>query len=342
MEQDSYKHITQKEVATKAGVSLSAVSRTFTEGASVSLSTKKKVMEAANILGYKPNILAQSLMTNRTRLIGLVNSNFENPFIIQVFDLITRELQARNYRSLFENLTEKCDPEEVLERLLQYRVDGVLFISSVLPTAFAEVCTKAKLPSAIMFGRGAENGLINTITADNYGGAEIGAKLLLSSNYKNIAFLGGPKNASTTIDRKQSLINTLKKNGQNLLVTKHCKVYSYDEGRKESLELLQQYPEIDAIFCGDDILAFAAIDSAKELGRKCPDDIGILGFNDMPMASWASYNLTTINQPIQQMVSAAIEIIMAQIENPQRGIETRILPCKLIERGTLKTQKSTS
>ncbi len=335
---DSYKHITQKEVAKEAGVSLSAVSRTFTEGASVSPSTKKKVMEAAKVLGYKPNILAQSLMTNRTWLIGLVNSNFENPFLIQVFDLVTRELQARNYRSLFENLTEKSDPEEVLERLLQYRVDGVLFISSVLPTVFAEVCTKAKLPSAIMFGRGHVNGLINTITADNYGGASIGAELLLDANYKNIAFLGGPKNATTTIDRKQSLINTLSEHGQSLATITHCDVYSYEEGRKQSLALLQAHPEIDAIFCGDDILAIAAIDSARELGRKCPEDIGVLGFNDMPMASWGAYNLTTIKQPIEEMVSAAVDVIIAQIENPQRGIETRILTCKAIERGTLKAQ----
>jgi DNA-binding LacI/PurR family transcriptional regulator len=342
MGQDSYKHITQKEVATKAGVSLSAVSRTFTEGASVAPLTKKKVMEAAKSLGYKPNILAQSLMTNRTRLIGIVNSNFENPFIIQVFDLVTRELQARNYRCLFENLTEQCDPEVVLERLLQYRVDGVLFISSVLPTVFAEVCTKAKLPSAIMFGRGHVNGLINTITTDNYGGAAIGAELLLAANYKKIAFLGGPENATTTIDRKQSLINTLKENGQSLVTIKHCDVYSYDDGRVKSLELLQEFPEIDAIFCGDDILAIAAIDSAKELGRKCPKDIGILGFNDMPMASWGAYNLTTIKQPIHQMVSAAVDIIISQIENPQRGIETRILTCKAVERGTLKIQSSTS
>jgi DNA-binding LacI/PurR family transcriptional regulator len=338
MGQGSYKHITQKEVAMTAGVSLSAVSRTFTEGASVSPSTKKKVLEASKLLGYKPNILAQSLMTNRTRLIGIVNSNFENPFLIQVFDLVTRELQARNYRSLFENLTEECDPEIVLERLLQYRVDGVLFISSVLPTVFAEVCTKAKLPSAIMFGRGHVNGLINTITADNYGGAAIGAELLLAANYKNIAFLGGPENATTTIDRKQSLINTLNDHGQKLEFIKHCQVYSYDEGRKKSLELLKQHPEIDAIFCGDDILAIAAIDSAREIGRKCPEDIGIIGFNDMPMASWGAYNLTTIKQPIRQMVSAAVDIIIAQIENPQRGIETRMLACKAVERGTLKNK----
>jgi len=336
MQKERFKHITQKEVAEKAGVSLSAVSRAFTDGASVSPKTKDKIEKAAKALGYRPNILAQSLMTNRTKLIGIVSSNFENPAFIEVFDLVTRELQAKGYRSLLENLTEQCEPEAVLDRLLQYRVDGVLFISSVLPTIFAEVCARAKLPAAIMFGRANTNGPINVVTADNSGGGKLGANLLLEKGYRNIAFLGGPADATTTIDRKQSVIDTLKSQGHTLVAIEHCSSYSYDAGRKKSLELLQNNPSIDAIFCGDDILAIATLDSARELGKKCPEELGILGFNDILMASWGAYNLTTVQQPIQQMVLAAVDIIISRIENPQLGTETRLLPCKLVERGTLR------
>jgi len=336
MQKERFKHITQKEVAEKAGVSLSAVSRAFTDGASVSPKTKDKIEKAAKALGYRPNILAQSLMTNRTKLIGIVSSNFENPAFIEVFDLVTRELQAKGYRSLLENLTEQCEPEAVLDRLLQYRVDGVLFISSVLPTIFAEVCARAKLPAAIMFGRADTSGPINVVTADNSGGGKLGADLLLAKGYRNIAFLGGPADATTTIDRKQSVINTLKEQGYTLAVIEHCSSYSYDAGRKKSLELLHNNPSIDAIFCGDDILAIATLDSARELGKKCPEELGILGFNDILMASWGAYNLTTVQQPIQQMVLAAVDIIISRIENPLLGTETRLLPCKLVERGTLR------
>ncbi len=336
MSEDRYKHVTQKEVAEKAGVSLSAVSRAFTDGASVSQKTKDKIEKAAKALGYRPNILAQSLMTNRTKLIGIVSSNFENPAFIEVFDLVTRELQAKGYRSLLENLTEQCEPEAVLDRLLQYRVDGVLFISSVLPTIFAEVCARAQLPAAIMFGRANTNGPINVVTADNSGGGKLGADLLLAKGYRNIAFLGGPVDATTTIDRKQSVINTLKEQGHTLAAIEHCSSYSYDAGRKKSLELLRNNPSIDAIFCGDDILAIATLDSARELGKKCPEELGILGFNDILMASWGAYNLTTVQQPIQQMVLAAVDIIISRIENPLLGTETRLLPCKLVERGTLR------
>lgn len=335
MSEDRFKHVTQKEVAEKAGVSLSAVSRAFTDGASVSAKTKEKIEKAAKALGYKPNILAQSLMTNRTKLIGIVSSNFENPAFIEVFDLITRELQAKGYRSLLENLTEKCEPEAVLDRLLQYRVDGVLFISSVLPTIFAEVCAKAKLPAAIMFGRADTNGPINVVTADNSGGGKLGAELLLEKGYQRIAFLGGPEDATTTIDRKQSVIDTLKAQGHELVAIEHCSSYSYEAGRQKSLELLRKNTDIDAIFCGDDILAIATLDTARELGKKCPEEIGILGFNDILMASWGAYDLSTVQQPIQQMVLAAVDIIISRIENPELGTETRLLPCKLVERGTL-------
>ena len=336
MQKGRYKHITQKEVADKAGVSLSAVSRAFTVGASVSPKTREKIEAAASELGYKPNILAQSLMTNRTRLIGIISSNFENPAFVEVLDLITKELQSRNYRSLVENLTTESQPEDVLERLLQYRVDGVLFLSSVLPVIFAEVCAKAKLPAAILFGRADLSGPINVVTADNYHGGKMGIELLLTRGYKKIAFLGGPINATTTIDRKQSAIETLTANGLEFIAIEHCDIYSYDAGREKSLKLLTNHPEIDAIFCGDDILAIATLDSAREIGKRCPEDFGVLGFNDISMASWGAYNLTTIQQPIKEMVFAAVDIIIDRIEYPHLPTEKRLLPCKPIERGTLK------
>lgn len=336
MQQNRYKHITQKEVADKANVSLSAVSRAFTNGASVSPKTRAKIEAAANELGYKPNMLAQSLMTNRTRLIGIISSNFENPAFIEILDLITKELQSRNYLSLIENLTAESKPEEVLEQLLQYRVDGVLLLSSVLPTIFAEVCEKAKLPAAILFGHAHLSSAVSAVTADNYSGGKMGVELLLDKGYQKIAFLGGPINATTTIDRKQSMITTLYENGLELAAIEHCDSYSYDAGRAKSLELLTKNPDLDAIFCGDDILAIATLDTAREIGKKCPEDFGVLGFNDMSMASWKPYNLTTIQQPIKEMISAAVDIIIDRIEQPNLPTEQRLLPCKLIERGTLK------
>ena len=111
--------VTLKEVAARASVSRSAVSRTFTEGASVSAKTREKVRQAAEELGYRPSLIARSLATNRTRLIGLVANNFRNPVFLEVFDLFTRVLQERGFRPLLVNLSTETDPQKSLEMLKQ-------------------------------------------------------------------------------------------------------------------------------------------------------------------------------------------------------------------------------
>ena len=134
---------TARDVAEAAGVSISAVSRTFTPGASVSAKTRELVTSAAERLGYKPNRLARSLMTGRTELIGLVSNHFANPTFMEVFDLFTRELQARGLRPLLANLGEDEDGKAALDMLQQYNVDAVLIATSAPPAGFAASCRAA-------------------------------------------------------------------------------------------------------------------------------------------------------------------------------------------------------
>ena len=130
--------VTLKEVAKRAGVSRSAVSRTFTPGASVSEKTRKKVEKAALALGYSPSFIARSLTTKRTKLIGLVANNFQNPVFLEVFDLYTRALQERELRPLLVNLTNETDPEQSLRMLRQYSVDAVILATSTLAAEFLD------------------------------------------------------------------------------------------------------------------------------------------------------------------------------------------------------------
>jgi DNA-binding LacI/PurR family transcriptional regulator len=124
---------TLKDVALLAGVSRSAVSRTFTDGASVSHKMRSKVEKAALELGYRPNFLARGLTTRRTKLVGLVSNNFHNPIFLEVFDLFTLGLQKRGLRPLLVNLSNETDPENSVQMLTQYSVDGVVVASSTLP-----------------------------------------------------------------------------------------------------------------------------------------------------------------------------------------------------------------
>ena len=182
--------VTLKEVAERAGVSRSAVSRTYTDGASVSPKTRKKVEKAAKELGYSPNALASSLTTGRTKLIGLISNNFHNPLFLEVFDLFTRRLQEKGLRPLLVNLTDETDPESSLRMLKQYSVDGVIVASSTLSPEFAKAFHDAKIPVVHSFGRFASAPDVHVVGVDNVECGRMAARTLLARGYKHIGFLG--------------------------------------------------------------------------------------------------------------------------------------------------------
>ncbi|MEO0865375.1 MAG: LacI family DNA-binding transcriptional regulator, partial [Pseudomonadota bacterium] len=185
--------VTLKEVAARAGVSRSAVSRTFTDGASVSEKMRRKVEEAARELGYSPNALASSLTTGRTKLIGLVSNNFHNPIFLEVFDRFTRGLQDRGLRPLLVNLSDETDSDASVRMLRQYSVDGVVVASSTLPPAFAKAFRDAGVPVVHSFGRQSPSPKVNVLGIDNIEAGRMAAKTLIARGYKRLAFLGGPE-----------------------------------------------------------------------------------------------------------------------------------------------------
>ncbi|MGJ8527259.1 LacI family DNA-binding transcriptional regulator [Maritalea sp.] len=327
--------ITLKEVAKLAGVSRSAVSRSFTDGASVSDKTRKKVEKAARELGYSPSLIARSLATNRTKLIGLVANNFQNPIFLEVFDLYTQALQEKGLRPLLVNLSNETDPEISVQMLRQYRVDGVIVATSTLPSAFSLAFKKADVPVVHAFGRFDPTHHVHVVGIDNQACGRMAAQTLIRHGYKSVGFLGGPKFATSTQDREQGFRQHLRENGIEIQSTHYADAYAYDAGRRAMHELLEEQ-KVEAIFCGDDLICIGAMDEAWSKGLRIPEDIGFIGFNDMAMASWQAYNLTTIRQPTRDIIKSSIELVVSMVENPDRALETRIFPCDVVERGTLR------
>lgn len=327
--------VTIKDVALLAKVSPSAVSRTFTKGASVSHRMRKKVEKAARELGYSPNILARSLTTRRTKLIGLVSNNFDNPLFLQIFDLFTRGLQDRDLRPMLLNLTSEIDPQHSLEMLRQYSVDGVIVTTSELPSAFSEAFHNAGLPVVHAFGRltGAQE--VHTVSIDDRNCGRMAADLLIRKGYKSIGFMGGPRETAVTQYRCAGFQEEAAKHRDIKTSHSFAGMHSFLAGRKEMLRLLEgDYAE--AYFCGDDVLAIGAISAIQSKGLKVPEDVGIIGLDDMEIAGWENISLTTIQQPIGRIVEATIDLIAAMLENPNREPEARLFPCKIVERGTLR------
>ncbi len=327
--------VTLKEVAERAGVSRSAVSRTFTDGASVSARTRAKVEQAATDLGYAPNALASSLTTGRTKLIGLIANNFHNPLILEVFDLFTRGLQDRGLRPLLVNLSDATDPETSLRMLRQYSVDGVIVASSTLPASFAGSFRSAGLPVVHAFGRQSAAPSVHVVGIDNIACGRMAAEALVARGYSRLGFLGGPESATSTQDRAAGFLGTLAGHLGIAVSASYASAYTFDAGRAEMQRLLAAEPA-QAYFCGDDLLAVGALSAIEDAGLSVPGDIGLIGLNDMEMARWQNIGLTTIHQPVAEIIAAAIDLVVATIEEPDRPPEVRLFPCRVIERRTLR------
>lgn len=328
--------VTLKDVAIRAGVSTSAVSRAFTDGASVSDKMRRKVEKAASDLGYSPNALASSLTTGRTKLIGLVSNNFHNPIFLEVFDLLTRKLQERGLRPLLLNLTGETDAKTAVGMLQQYSVDGAIVASSTLPPAFSKAFRDAGVPVVNSFGRFSTAPEVHVVGVDNSECGRMAARELVARGHIRVAFLGGPEDATSTQDRFRGFLQELAKHPQVSHTRSFATAYSFDAGRTEMQRLIQAGNMSEAYFCGDDVLSIGALSALSDAGLRVPEDIGIIGFNDMQMARWQNINLTTISQPIDQILQSSVDLMVSMLDDPDRPPEVRLFPCKLVERGTLR------
>lgn len=330
--------VTLKDVANRAGVSRSAVSRTFTDGASVSKKMRAKVESAALDLGYSPNALASSLTTGRTKLVGLVSDNFRNPLFLEIFDQFTRGIQDRGLRPLLVNLSHENDPASWVKMMRQYSVDGVVVASSTLQPDFARQFRDYGIPVVHSFGRFSANPPVHVVGIDNAECGRMAARELVARGYTRIGFMGGPQTATSTQDRLKGFREELEGHPEVELTCSFAQGYRFQAGRKEMARLLadKDRPHAQAYFCGDDVLSIGARSAIEEAGLSVPDDVGLIGLNDMEMASWQNIDLTTIRQPVSDIINASLDLIVSMLNEPDHPPEARLFGCTVIERGTLR------
>lgn len=326
--------VTLRDVARAAGVSASAVSRSYTDGAPVSQATRARVKAAADRLGYLPNRLASSLTTGRTRLVGIVADDFGNPFFLRVFDLFTRGLQDQGFRPLLINLSGPGAAETAVRALREYSVEAAILVSASLPPAFARAFKAAGVPVVHAFARAAVEPEISQTGINDAGAGRLAAKVLFDRGYRKLGFIGGPERAMPTRDRFNGFRNMVLKQGQTLAAA-FAPAFTYDAGRAAMMALLADDP-CEAYFCADDVLAVGAIAALRGAGVSVPGDVGVIGMNDMEMAGWSGIDLTTIALPVAQIVEASVELALAQIRDPLHQPEAKTFGCLVIERGTLR------
>ncbi len=309
--------VTALDVAQKAGVSRSAVSRVFTPGASVSKRTAEKVRCAADALGYRPNVLARSLITGRSRIIGLVVAYLENQFYPEAIERLSRHLQERGYHVLVfmaSNSGEEAD--EVMEELLDYQVDGIIAASVGMSNDLTRRCEAAGIP-IVLFNRAQDDDRLSSVTSDNYHGGRKLAEFLVAGGHKRVAHIAGWEGASTQRDREAGFVAGLAAAGQTL-AARGVSDFDFERAKTIAREMFSSDTYPDAVFCANDHMAFAVMDVLRfELGLRVPDDVSVVGYDDVTLAAWPSYDLTTVRQPAGQMARATVDILMDRLADPE-------------------------
>ena len=307
--------VTATQVAERAGVSQSAVSRVFTPGASVSRKTAEKVRKVADEMGYRPNVLARSLITGRSRIIGVVVAYFENQFYPDAVEKLSNALQREGYHVLIFMASQTAgNIDSVVDEIIDYQVDGLVVASVALSLELAERCDAAGIP-VVLFNRSQDDDRLSAVTSDNAAGGRRMAEFLLAGGHTRIAHIAGWEGASTQRDRERGFVEGLKAGGQTLF-DRTVGDFHFDSSMQAARDIFSKTEKPDAVFVANDHMAFAVMDVARtEFGLRVPDDVSIVGYDDVPIAAWPSYDLTTIRQRSNSMVEETINVLLAHIED---------------------------
>ncbi|TWX53352.1 LacI family DNA-binding transcriptional regulator [Colwellia hornerae] len=329
------KKVTSYDVAREAGVSQSAVSRVFRPGLSVSQKTRDKVMTAANRMGYRPNAIARMLITKQSGMVAVIVSSRANVNYPEVLSQVSKQLAAQNKRVLLFTLDDPDGVDELFEQIWTFQVDGVIALAAHFESHRLAQFEEHDIP-VVLYNRNVPDSMANTVCCNH----ELGIKQLITelekNNPKKYLVLSGPKDSDVANERREIAISLLKQFDVEDVSILYGD-YSYQSGRDCLAKWLQKNPAPDAIICSNDTMAIGVIDEARENHNiHIPNDISVVGFDGITSSAWLSYQITTIKQPVEQLVKAAVAMLLERIETPDLPPEARVLTGVLIKGNSVK------
>ncbi|PTF11218.1 LacI family transcriptional regulator [Staphylococcus equorum] len=325
------KNVSAELVAKKANVSQSTVSRVFTPGKSVSEETKQKVLKVANELNYKPNALARGLITNKSKLIGLAMKNKQNPFYHEVLALFTQKLKQFGYSVLFVYTENEEIQQEEINQFLEYNVEAIIITDAVLSSYLVKKLKSSNIP-VMLFNRYDETLNCNSVSSDNIFAARSVAEYFYNQGYKQNLYVSGQHNTSTNRDRLHGFRQYFSERKQDIDVIEGD--FTFETAYKSTLKYLKDGNRPRGIFGANDITALGVLEAVKKMNIEVPNEIEVIGFDDIRMASWPNHQLSTWSQPLNEMIDETIEILL---KDNLDEIEQRKLKGKFKFRKTTKT-----
>jgi DNA-binding LacI/PurR family transcriptional regulator len=312
---------TSYDVARMAGVSQSAVSRCFRPGGSVSPATRKRIMAAAAELGYRPNAIAQGLITRRSNMVAIVISNLTNLHYPEVLAELTTRLSSRGIRVLLFTLAHESEIDAIIDHIWRYQVDGAI-VAARLSLDQVAAFGAAHIP-LVLYNRQIDEAPVASVMCESGAGEAMLVDGMVASGARRFAIIAGPDDSTVGEARVRAATLRLEHAGVSPVPVDRGD-FSYESGHAAAVRLLQQGP-LDAIIAANDVMALGAMDAARiDFRLAVPDDLSIVGFDGVAPARWASYALTTVRQPVGRMTEAAISMLVERIEDQSVGPERRL------------------
>ena len=323
-------HATIKEVAKTADVSIATVSRIVNGTGVVSPELTERVMTAMKTLNYLPNDVARSLKIKSSRSIGLVIPDIENPFFPAMVRGVEDAARNNGYAVILCNTDDNAQEEErYIHFLCNKRVDGILFIGSVDSYS---ILSRPPLPVVLLDRCCADEGF-SLVATDNRRGAFLATEYLLQRGRSQIAFIGGSRRLSTGDDRAQGYADALASFGIPLRTELQCfGKFSYEGGKVGAEKLLTAGTAFNAVFAANDMIAIGAIETLLGAGLRIPEDVAVIGYDDIQMAAWYKPALTTIHQPVYEMGQTAVDILIRHISGSTDAPQKTLLQPTLVAR----------
>lgn len=326
--------VTAADVAHAAGVSRSAVSRAFTEGASVAPETRAEIRRVAARLGYAPNLLARGLLTGRSGLVAVVVNTIADLWDTFFFDKLFQALQAMGKQPLIVHTHAAPDLRSVLQDGASYQVDGVLvFADNVTAAMVKSTFATAAIVMMNRLDRPADR--VDAVRLDERTQLERLVEALVRSGHRRLSYVSGRRTASFEDERFLAVRDALGRHGLALFGPATGGAFSYEAGARAAGTLLQpEKPWPDVILCACDAMAFGVVDAARSRGLRIPEDLAVVGFDDIPPAAWPSYDLTTIHQNVDDLIAAAVDLLQSRLAAPGQRARTRVLATEIVLRAT--------
>lgn len=332
------KNITQKDVAQALGVHSSTVSRVMNPDTRhmVSAEVAQRVLKAVRELGYRPNKIASTLRTRRSNTVGVILPDISNPVFPPMLSGIEDTLAEKGYVPLVANAgRDRARQRLVIDQMLGRQVDGLILAAVERRDRILDHCLEEGIP-VVAVNRSEDIGRVSSVVSDDRLGMRLAVEYLVGLGHRRIGHIAGPQTISTGYMRKLGFIESARSCGlaDDECCIVECSAYSREAGRVACTELLLKFPSVTAIAAGNDLIALGCYDTLREQGRVCPDEISVVGYNDMPMLDLIAPPLTTIHIPLHEMGVQAAKLILGSIVRTQKsGINVMLRP-ELVVRGS--------